>query len=111
MIYCNECGSELKDDAKFCPKCGASVGNESNIVENSDDKMEYYSNLIFKIYDESLGRYRYSKAKMIGVIGFLFYFIPALFLGNLWNIVLNLIIGIVVYGICVLIGRFVRKFL
>ncbi len=25
MPYCSKCGNELKDDAKFCPKCGAPV--------------------------------------------------------------------------------------
>ena len=26
MAYCRECGAELKDDAKFCFKCGATTG-------------------------------------------------------------------------------------
>ncbi|MDG7034762.1 MAG: zinc ribbon domain-containing protein [Nitrososphaerota archaeon] len=26
MIYCDKCGAELPDDAKFCYKCGAQVG-------------------------------------------------------------------------------------
>lgn len=25
MKYCKNCGKELKDDAKFCPKCGSVV--------------------------------------------------------------------------------------
>ena len=25
MVYCWKCGSELREDAGFCPKCGASV--------------------------------------------------------------------------------------
>ncbi len=26
MIYCVKCGTSLPDDAKFCSKCGATVG-------------------------------------------------------------------------------------
>jgi len=26
MPYCWKCGNELKEDAKFCDKCGAPVG-------------------------------------------------------------------------------------
>ena len=25
LPFCWKCGAEMKDDAKFCPKCGASV--------------------------------------------------------------------------------------
>lgn len=25
-MYCNNCGSEMADDAKFCPKCGKEAG-------------------------------------------------------------------------------------
>jgi len=29
MVYCDKCGAEIKEDARFCPKCGASLfGNE-----------------------------------------------------------------------------------
>ena len=26
MPYCWKCGAEMKEDARFCPKCGAPVG-------------------------------------------------------------------------------------
>ncbi len=26
MPFCKKCGAELKEDAKFCPKCGTPVG-------------------------------------------------------------------------------------
>lgn len=27
-MYCKKCGSEIKDDASICPKCGCSTGYE-----------------------------------------------------------------------------------
>lgn len=111
MAFCNKCGAELKDGAKFCPKCGESIDANTNIVESGNSKIEEYSNLILKIYDESLGRYRYSKAKLIGVLGFLYFFLFGLFSLDIFTIIIETIVGLIVYGICLLIGNFVRKFL
>ena len=30
-MYCENCGTQLKDGAKFCPNCGASVASPSSI--------------------------------------------------------------------------------
>ncbi len=30
MKYCSHCGTELADEAVFCPKCGCQIGNISN---------------------------------------------------------------------------------
>lgn len=35
-MYCNQCGCELKDTAKFCKKCGVAVGQE--LPETSETK-------------------------------------------------------------------------
>ena len=36
MAYCNKCGTQLSDGAKFCPKCGAPCGDSTdNITEDS----------------------------------------------------------------------------
>ena len=32
MKFCRNCGAELKDNAKFCPKCGATCSTENNPV-------------------------------------------------------------------------------
>jgi len=29
-MFCNKCGTQLEDGAKFCPSCGTPVGNEVN---------------------------------------------------------------------------------
>ncbi len=31
MPFCKHCGAELKEDAKFCPKCGTPVGAEERV--------------------------------------------------------------------------------
>ncbi len=35
-MFCAKCGTEMKDEAKFCPKCGAStcIVPEASVVEN-----------------------------------------------------------------------------
>lgn len=30
MSFCQKCGNEIANDAQFCPKCGATVGNAEN---------------------------------------------------------------------------------
>lgn len=30
MAFCKQCGSQLNDDDRFCPNCGATVESESN---------------------------------------------------------------------------------
>jgi len=32
--YCDQCGAELNDDAKFCHSCGAKVGSSTNQANN-----------------------------------------------------------------------------
>ena len=31
VFYCNKCGAEMIDRAKFCAKCGTQVKTEENI--------------------------------------------------------------------------------
>ncbi len=35
MAFCKNCGSQLSDGAKFCPKCGQAAGTANNSVENN----------------------------------------------------------------------------
>jgi uncharacterized membrane protein YvbJ len=32
MIYCNECGEELEDTAKFCSRCGKALLEAKNVL-------------------------------------------------------------------------------
>ena len=40
-MYCEKCGNQIKDDAKFCVSCGVAVQNTKsetmNIGEKNDD--------------------------------------------------------------------------
>lgn len=37
MAFCSKCGAELEKDAKTCPSCGATVGENSEKKENGSD--------------------------------------------------------------------------
>ncbi len=37
-MFCSKCGSEAKDDVKFCPKCGASVSNSGESQSTTETK-------------------------------------------------------------------------
>lgn len=41
-MFCRNCGSEIEEDAKFCPKCGNSV--EQLEIQNYDNKPQETSN-------------------------------------------------------------------
>ncbi|MEF9983444.1 MAG: zinc ribbon domain-containing protein [Oscillospiraceae bacterium] len=34
-MYCNKCGNEIKNEEKFCPKCGANQTETSNTIINN----------------------------------------------------------------------------
>lgn len=34
-MYCKKCGSEIAEDAVFCPKCGQKQTDQTNIVTES----------------------------------------------------------------------------
>ena len=43
MVECSECGAEIPEDAKVCPKCGAVFDEEEEIVyvePTEDEKKE-----------------------------------------------------------------------
>lgn len=35
IVFCQKCGNEIKDGAKFCDKCGTAVNYEQNITVDS----------------------------------------------------------------------------
>ena len=122
MTICKKCGSELKEGAQFCSKCGSSVNNNQQesheeIKDNRTDNEFVVKYLM--VYDEILKRYRYSKAKIIGALLFAWFFLSGIIalIGNLiaFNIgsilvfIISLIIGIVAYFVCSFIGNFVRN--
>lgn len=45
MNFCDKCGNELKEDAKFCGSCGKAVGMERNIdfPSQREDRSNNYS--------------------------------------------------------------------
>ena len=52
MAFCSNCGTELTDGAKFCPKCGQHVNDhmeETPIVEGNNPKQEKGISTVTKI--------------------------------------------------------------
>ncbi len=37
MKYCTHCGSELRDEAVLCPKCGCMVDSYNSVGKNNDN--------------------------------------------------------------------------
>lgn len=33
-MYCNNCGKQIKDDAKFCPFCGSVIEDQSGSTKD-----------------------------------------------------------------------------
>ncbi len=79
--YCTECGNELHEGAKFCPKCGHNISLDNNLKQNiktKNDVDDLYGMLLM-VYDGEDFGYRYSKSKILGIIVFLCFFIFGLF--------------------------------
>lgn len=40
MAFCGNCGTQLNDGAKFCPKCGKAVGGDASILQQQESKSQ-----------------------------------------------------------------------
>lgn len=87
-MYCKNCGKQLKDQASYCPYCGAAQTSQSFIFEKERD---------YPLPETNSG---YDKALMIfAIIGLIFTFLPfhyivliiSLLIGS--NIILLLLIN------------------
>lgn len=63
-MYCDNCGCELSDTAKFCPNCGKSVDRKIN----DSDHIEYYK----KMKCPSCGASLEFKESSSGIGGFMY---------------------------------------
>lgn len=52
-MFCKNCGTEVKDNSKFCSKCGAEFHEEKNVVkkENEPTTLIRYVSLIFCVFN------------------------------------------------------------
>ena len=112
--FCSECGSEIKDGGRFCPNCGKKAGARTAKVKEELS----YSQLIKEIiYVEEDGRYRLSKAKIVGVLFFVYIILSSITYispNGISIVVVTLIVlfaGLFWYGICRGIGYLVRTYL
>lgn len=43
MAFCRNCGTQLNDRAKFCPKCGQSVNNDYSVPQQQENLSQQYN--------------------------------------------------------------------
>ena len=48
-MFCEECGCEIKNEAKFCPECGYRINKESLLVTNIDERQEEKKSIISEL--------------------------------------------------------------
>lgn len=115
--YCTECGNELNNDSKFCPKCGHPTTSNDNLKQNiktKNDVDDLYGMLLM-VYDGEDFGYRYSKSKILGLIVFLCFFIFGLFsfasiaFTEVRFFILILFVSLIPYIIIICIGFAYRK--
>src|SRR5579864_3918417 len=49
-MYCNQCGLELPDNYKFCPKCGAEITLQSKNTENKEEESVFHCGYCFETF-------------------------------------------------------------
>ena len=112
--FCEKCGARLKGSDIFCPNCGKRV-----VFSGGTDKS--YGQLIKEIvYIRENGRYRLSKAKLLGVLMFLFIFFNIIFsisrssmrhfISFMIMIIMIFIAGLFWYGVCRIGGYLIRTY-
>ena len=59
FMKCPHCGNELKDDAKFCDKCGAGFGGNDSTSANvnpANAKKKIYKRWYFRSEERRVGK-------------------------------------------------------
>lgn len=72
-MFCKKCGSEIKNDAKFCGKCGESVDIQQ-IEEQSDKDLLVSKETSEK--DFTLGCFIFALPRILILIGIICFFFP-----------------------------------
>ena len=75
MAFCGNCGTQLNDGAKFCPKCGQTVGGGESPQQQVNQSQQQY----VEQEEEKSFMYRmwHSKWNWIGAIAFLIVIVAA----------------------------------
>ncbi len=88
MSYCGNCGQKLKDDARFCPKCGTKVQREE-----VDERPDVIVDDIDALFTENVRPKKRNINKSVLIRQVVFY------------VVISLVSGLLTYGVRTLIGR------
>lgn len=75
MAFCTKCGTDMSDDARFCPNCGFNASGENNLgnvaVNPEDHTCEFAADDISKNKVVAMASY------ILGVIGIIISFLAA----------------------------------
>lgn len=112
--FCQECGCKLKEGGSFCPNCGQKINQKS---ENEAAYQDLIRDILF--ISEN-GSYRLSKAKLLGVVIFVFIFFNVTLTSSRFfmrdamifftTIFAIFIAGLIWYGICRGAGYLIRTY-
>lgn len=116
--FCPDCGHEVKSDASFCPNCGSSIPQD----ELKSDKKSFEELVKEILWVKEGSGYRISKAKLVGVLFFLYVVLTSMifivpptlrinFLGFVIAMFLAYVVGLVWYAVFRGVGFLVRKYL
>lgn len=88
MAFCKQCGNELENGAKFCPKCGAAVETSTEVQSTVSVTPEVKHPTNEKIKSEEAGHGLAIGSLVCGIIGVVMWFFG-------YTCIVSVVLGIV----------------
>ncbi|MFA5645636.1 MAG: DUF4282 domain-containing protein [Candidatus Ratteibacteria bacterium] len=106
-MFCTKCGTNVKEDVKVCPECGAIITPSLQAVEQDR------TGLLQILFDSSFNnlltlriiRFLYKIAIFISILAGIVVLIGSFFAVGLWGIIVGPILGFLTFVILLIIVR------